>query len=38
MFFNPNDAKDLRWNADDMRYDELLRHLAICLQWENIDK
>ena len=38
LFANADDAKNLRWHADNRKCDGLLRHPADSLQWKNIDK
>jgi len=38
LFANAEDAKDLRWHADNRKCDGLLRHPTDSLQWKNIDK
>jgi len=38
LFANADDAKNLRWHANNKKCDGLLRHLADSLQWKNIDK
>jgi len=38
LFANVDDAKNLRWHADNRKYDRLLRHPAYSLQWKKIDK
>ncbi|XP_068497787.1 uncharacterized protein [Phaseolus vulgaris] len=38
LFANADDAKNLRWHADNRKCDGLLRHSADSLQWKNIDK
>jgi len=38
LFANTNDAKNLRWHADNRKFDGLLRHPTDSLQWKNIDK
>jgi len=37
LFANPKDVKNLRWHADERRYDNLLCHPADSMQWKNID-
>ena len=38
MFTNVDDAKNLRWHADNRKCDGLLCHPADSLQWKKIDK
>ncbi|XP_068503686.1 uncharacterized protein [Phaseolus vulgaris] len=38
LFANTDDAKNLRWHADNRKSDGILRHPADSLQWKNIDK
>ena len=37
LFANVNDAKNLRWHADDRKCDGKLRHPANSLQWKRVD-
>ena len=38
LFANADDAKNLRWHADNRKCDGLLLHSADSLQWKKIDK
>ncbi|CAH9079417.1 unnamed protein product [Cuscuta epithymum] len=38
LFANANDAKKLRWHAEERKCDGMIRHPADALQWKNIDK
>ena len=38
LFANTDDAKNLRWHANNRKSDGLLRHPADSWQWKNIDK
>jgi ssDNA-binding Zn-finger/Zn-ribbon topoisomerase 1 len=37
LFANANDAKNLRWHADERKCDGQIRHVADSLQWKKID-
>ncbi|XP_057453002.1 uncharacterized protein LOC130744857 [Lotus japonicus] len=37
LFSNANDAKNLRWHAEERIDDGKIRHVADSLQWKNID-
>jgi len=34
LFANPNDANNLRWHADERKYDGMYHHLTDSLQWK----
>jgi len=38
LFANVNDAKNIRWHADERQCDGKLCHLADSLQWKKIDQ
>ncbi|XP_045791642.1 uncharacterized protein LOC123886360 [Trifolium pratense] len=37
LFANANDAKNLRWHAEERKCDGQIRHVADSLQWKKID-
>ncbi|GAU41485.1 hypothetical protein TSUD_239610 [Trifolium subterraneum] len=37
LFTNANDAKNLRWHAEERKCDGQIRHVADSLQWKKID-
>jgi len=37
LFANPNDAKNLRWHADERKCDGMYRHPADFIQWKKFD-
>ena len=37
LFANADDAKNLRWHAEERKYDGQIRHVADSLQWKKID-
>ena len=37
LFSNVNDAKNLRWHAEERKRDGKIRHVADSLQWKKID-
>nr|GFA93398.1 hypothetical protein [Tanacetum cinerariifolium] len=38
LYANPNDAKLLRWHAEERKNDGKMRHVADSPQWKNIDR
>ena len=37
LFANPNDAKNLKWHANERKCDGMYRHLADSIQWKKFD-
>jgi len=37
LFANPNDAKNLRWHADEKKCDGMYRHPTDSVQWKKFD-
>ena len=37
LFANPDDAKNLRWHADERKCDGMYRHPTNSIQWKKFD-